>query len=535
MTADPDRVSSLATDSVNQTAPAEAAPQGTGSAGWVKKAALSSAAWIGVGFLASYAIRLISSIIMTRLLLAEEFGLMNLVMAFLQGLYMFSDVGIGTSIVQSSRGDDPDFQNTAWTVQIVRGWALWGCAVLIAWPAAAFYETQALLWLVPAVGFTAVISGFTSTARYTLERRMLRGRLMAVEVGTAIASLVVTVAWAVWVQKNVWALVAGSMTLAVLNTALSHVLISGFRNRLRWDPTAVHDLLRFGKWIFLGTICTFFAFQSDRLLVPKLADFTTLGVYGVALTLVQIATSLMSTFGTQLVFPVYSRLRQAGRDIRSAFVRVHSSAAAFAALLVAGLLTTGPTGVRVVYPPAFHGAGWIVQLLAVGAWFQMLECAAGEALLALGKPRAAMVGNATKLIGLLILVPLGYWLGRHAFGDGDEHRGFIGMILGFVAADLGRYLMTVWMARRHGMSAWTYDIGLSFVILAISPLAMLLGGWLAGLLVGDVTGSRPREAVKFLCEGTAVVSLWGLVVLIWRFRGNFRLRAFRFASSNSNG
>ena len=56
--------------------------------------------------------RLISNLILTRLLVPELFGLMALVNTFIQGLFLFSDVGIATSIIRSPRGDDPVFLNT---------------------------------------------------------------------------------------------------------------------------------------------------------------------------------------------------------------------------------------------------------------------------------------------------------------------------------------------------------------------------------------------------------------------------------------
>ena len=66
-------------------------------------------------------LRLGSNLILTRILFPEAFGLMALVQVVLAGTEMFSDFGIRGSIVQSSRGDDPVFLNTAWTVQIGRG------------------------------------------------------------------------------------------------------------------------------------------------------------------------------------------------------------------------------------------------------------------------------------------------------------------------------------------------------------------------------------------------------------------------------
>ncbi len=77
---------------------------------------------------------------------------------------MFSDIGIKPSIIRSSRGDDPNFLNTAWTLQVIRECGLWIGCCLIAWPVSRFYDNQELLWLIPTVGLTTIISGFNSTS-----------------------------------------------------------------------------------------------------------------------------------------------------------------------------------------------------------------------------------------------------------------------------------------------------------------------------------------------------------------------------------
>src|SRR5262249_31270717 len=152
-----------------------------------------------------------------RQLLPEAFGFMSLVNSTLTILHMFSDVGFHQAIIQSPRGDDPDFLNTAWTMQIIRGLGLWLCAVLITWPVSIFYGEPLLLWLIPVVGLEEVIHCFDSTSMYTLSRRMVRGRLMAVEVATAVLYLSVTLIWVFFVQRSVWALVAGLLVSSLFH------------------------------------------------------------------------------------------------------------------------------------------------------------------------------------------------------------------------------------------------------------------------------------------------------------------------------
>ena len=77
------------------------------------------------GYGASAAIRFGSNLILTRLLLPEQFGIMAIVNVVIVWLYLFSDIGIGPNIIQSHEGENPTFLNTAWTIQVFRGIALW--------------------------------------------------------------------------------------------------------------------------------------------------------------------------------------------------------------------------------------------------------------------------------------------------------------------------------------------------------------------------------------------------------------------------
>jgi O-antigen/teichoic acid export membrane protein len=105
----------------------------------IKKLAIRGAVWTIASYGTSQILRFGSNLILTRLLIPDVFGLMALVYVFISGLHLFSDIGIGTSIIQNKRGDDPVFLNTAWTMQVIRGVGLWICSLLIAWPVAAFY------------------------------------------------------------------------------------------------------------------------------------------------------------------------------------------------------------------------------------------------------------------------------------------------------------------------------------------------------------------------------------------------------------
>ena len=129
--------------------------------------ALRGSAWTMSDYFVARGLALVSNVVLSYLLAAQAFGLMATVSVFLTGLQMFSDIGIGPNIIFSKRGDDPKFLNTAWTIQVIRGSALFLLSGLVAWPVAVWYAEPSLLSLLPICGFTSCIQGLTSTSLVT--------------------------------------------------------------------------------------------------------------------------------------------------------------------------------------------------------------------------------------------------------------------------------------------------------------------------------------------------------------------------------
>src|SRR5688572_17873197 len=154
----------------------------------------------------SKGLRLISNMILSRLLFPEAFGLMTMVNFLVLGLSMISDVGILPNIIQHTRGDEPAFLNTAWTIQVLRGTALLLLGALFAYPLSVYYEQPDLVTLAPIACLTALFNGFDSTNIATMRRKITLGRVVAIEVISQAGAMAVMIVHAFYF-RNVWALV----------------------------------------------------------------------------------------------------------------------------------------------------------------------------------------------------------------------------------------------------------------------------------------------------------------------------------------
>jgi O-antigen/teichoic acid export membrane protein len=461
-----------------------------------RRAAFWGAVWTIGGFGSGQILRFAFNLILTRLLLPEVFGLMALANALITGLQLFSDVGIGPSIVQNKNGDELRFLNTAWTLQILRGLALWLCSALIAWPVATFYQTPVLLWLVPAIGATAAIAGLNSTGLHTLTRRLIRAPQVLLNVGTYVVGMVVTILWVKYVRADVWGFVVGSLVTTTLAMVASHLLVPGLRNRLCWDGQALRELLRFGKWIFVGTLCTFVADQTDRLVLGRVTSLETLGVYQIAQQLSWMPAALLCALATCVVMPWYSRQHHSPDGVERGIRSAHPLVAGFGAVLATGLLAAGPPLIACIYGERYQAAGWMVQFLAVAALFKMLEAAGSSILLATGQSRVPALNNGIKALALVLLMPAGYCC-----------RGLPGLLGALVLADLVRYVATASALQRRRLGVLRYDVALILCVACIAVAARYVRAqpWLPA-----------GHWAQFGVSAGVALSLWtGVLLCLW--------------------
>ena len=421
-------------------------------------------------------------VVLTRLLPPEVFGLMAIVHAFRAAIDLFSDLGIAPSIIQNERGDDPVFLDTAWTIQLGRGISLFVVASLLALPVAHFYGHPELSVLIPVSSFAAVLAGLQSTKLYTAERHLRMGRPTLIEVVAQISALIVMVIWALY-SPSVWALVAGGLTGAVIDVALAHLLLKGHNARLRWDKTAARALMRFGKWIFLSTLLTYTVGEADRLIFGKLTTLGELGVYHIALTIASVPTGAMHSLAGKVIFPLFSRVRNTGENLSVVFRQARQLHLVLTGWALSGLIGGGQAAIALVYEDTYEAGGWMLQLLAMGCWFAAPDQTNAYAMLASGQPRWLAAANFGKLVGMVLLMPLGYHL-----------AGFPGALTGFAMSELFRYAVSTTGVYRHGLYTIRQDLAVSAVV-----------------LVASVAG---RYTVRFLAEREVHVALQSLAVFV---------------------
>ncbi|MBR8830900.1 MAG: hypothetical protein N5P05_000176 [Chroococcopsis gigantea SAG 12.99] len=427
----------------------------------LKKLAIRGSIWTIFSYGATQLLRLASNLILTRLLVPELFGMMALVSTFITGLQMFSEIGVGPNIIRNPRGNEPDFYNTAWTIQVIRGFCLWLCSLLISWPLAIFYHQPQFLWLIPIVGFSTVIAGFNSTGLSALNRKMALGKLTLFELGIQVTSLTVMLILAK-LKPTIWALVIGNLVSAILKMIISHRLLPEIKNRFAWEAEAKKDLISFGRWIFVSTAMLFLASQSDRLILGRLLSLPTLGVYTVALTFADLPRQIGAALSFKVVFPVVSRYVNEGSEVlRLKILPKRKQIVIGLGFLLSLLACFGDFLITKLYSYQYHDAAWMLPILALGIWPTILFQMSNPLLIAIGKPVYGAAAQSAKLFYMVVFLPLAF-----------HKMGVFGAIIAIALNDIPSYLAVAYGMERE-KSTIIYD-DLQITVLLITFIIIVL-------------------------------------------------------------
>ncbi|MEK7991698.1 MAG: oligosaccharide flippase family protein [Thiotrichaceae bacterium] len=407
----------------------------------LKKLAVTGSLLSIFGFGSIMLMRLGGNVIVAGWLYPEAFGLMAVVNALMMGLAMFSDVGLRPSIVQNKRGEEADFLRTAWTIQVARGFVLALFSVALAFPIAAINNEPQLVILVIVTGFSSIFMGFNSTYLFVYSRRLDLRNMVILDIIAAFLSTAVMLVWAYY-YPSIWALVSSAFVNAIVRLIASHTVLAGsVPMRFQWEKQSVHELVHFGKWIFISTALGFLLMRLDIFILGSFAGMATLGVYSIAKTLSRISIEALMKLSDMVMFPLYSRLREQGADtLREKMFKTRMLLLALFLPPLWVLILGGDWIVGLLYDELYQFAGWMLQVLAAGATATVIITSIYPVLLAVGDSFRNMLNSITRFIMQLLGMMVGYYLG-----------GVEGFIIGVAMADLFTYGVLVFLIRPYNV------------------------------------------------------------------------------------
>ncbi|WP_191905968.1 oligosaccharide flippase family protein [Nitrincola iocasae] len=387
-----------------------------------KKQVNRASIWITLGHFSSQGIRLLSNLVLTRILAPEMFGVMALVFTIITALNMMTDLGIKQAVVQNKKGDNDLFLKAAWTMQVIHGVVVsifllvFGMIMLIyIQPAMVVYKNAYAHPDLPIaliiMAIVPVITGFNSIKIAQCSRKVQLGKLVLIELLAAISGIAVMLVYAQY-STDILVLIYGSIVSALVKMALSHLYLSGVSIGFAFNKELFKEIYTFGKWIVVSSVMGFLINSGDKLILGIWITSSALGFYSIAVILASFIKQLVEKFISTLFFPMLSsalRKLDDKNDIKPLYYSIRFKVDTFCCFSAGFIYGISDLLISVLYDERYQDVSAILKILSFGCiWigFQL----AGQLLLADGKSKKLSSIAFFQALSLYLFMPLAYYL-----------------------------------------------------------------------------------------------------------------------------
>jgi O-antigen/teichoic acid export membrane protein len=359
--------------------------------------------WTSVSNFGRRILSLLVNIILARLLLPEDFGLVAMAAVVLGFIDIFKDLGTGAALIQRKQVSDDLFSSIFW-FNVGFGVLATGITIACAPLVAAFYQEPRVTPVLMAMSVSFLLSALTIVHNGLMQRQMRFVALAKIEVAAAAVSYTIGIGAAL-LGHGVWSLVYQ----VVSNSAVFLVLIwfaSSWRPRFAFHWAEVRSVMSYSLNLAVFNVFFYFAQNVDNFLIGRYLGSGALGYYDLAYKLMTFPMQAISAVFGKVMLPFYARAQEDLPRFRQAFLRSAEAIAFITFPLMLGLLATREPFVMTVFGPKWTPVITLLALFAPVAAIRSITTTTGSIFMAMGRAdlqlRWGVFTNLFVIAGLVI-------------------------------------------------------------------------------------------------------------------------------------
>jgi len=357
--------------------------------------------WVIFSFIFGKILNFIQTIILVRLLLPSDFGLMSLASVTIGAMNVFTETGINNTLIHRKHVSS-EVLDTAWATNIIRGFVLFSLLFLLSPLIGNFYKNYELINVTRVIAAIFLINGFGNIGIVLFSKELNFKKKASLELITNLLAFVLTILLA-FLFRNVWALVLGQIFFAVVTLAVSFS-IHPYRPSFNFNFKVSKELFIFGKHIFVSSVLIFIITNGDNALVGKVMGMSALGFYALAYNLTNLPATSITHVISQVSFPAYSKIQDDLERLEKAYIKVLRLTSFLAIPLAGGLFVLAPDFVNIAYGEKWAPMTSSVMVMCFLGLFRSLVATMGPVFLAIGKPYLSNKVISFQLIIMAILI-----------------------------------------------------------------------------------------------------------------------------------
>ena len=454
-------------------------------------------------------IGIISTLILARLLVPGDFGLVAMATAIGGFLDLLGAFSFDMALIQNRKAERKHY-DTVWTFNVIFGLTCGLLLLVLAEPAAGFYSEPRLTTVMYVLSISYFVTAFTNVGVVAFRKDLTFDKEFKFIFARRIATFIVTVTGA-WLLRSYWALLAG-MTVGRMISVIMSYTMNSYRPRL--SLAAARELFGFSKWLLINNMLFFLQRNSCNFIIGRMFGASQLGIYTVSHEISILPSTELVAPINRVMFPGFSRMKGI-EEVAQAFLKLTGLIALTVMPLGIGIAAVATPLVLTALGEKWIAAIPLIQLLAIHGALAATQGNNGVVWLALGHPRKTTSAAA---LFVAVLLP-GLYLFMTTIGvDGAGYAYLVAhavtvpytmtvtrRLLGF---GYGTVLAVLWRPALGVIVMYAAVYWADTLVLAHPPLLRLLFDSLAGavtyivvvLLAWRLAGMPAGSAERFVLE-----------------------------------
>lgn len=447
--------------------------------------------WMVGARLADRLIGIVSTLILARLLVPGDFGLVAMATAIAGILDLLGAFSFDLALIQNSKAQRRHY-DTVWTFNVIFGVVCGFGLIALANLAADFYKEPRLVLVMYVLSISYFINAFTNVGIVAFRKELNFAKEFKFIFARRIATFVVTISCAFFF-KSYWALLIGITFGRFVSTVMSYTMNS---YRPKFSLVAWAELLKFSKWLLINNFLFFMLHNGCTFVIGRMFGTTALGIYSVSYEISSLPSSELVAPINRVMFPSFSKMNNV-EEISRAYVKLFSLITLTILPIGIGIAAVAEPLVLTALGPKWIAAIPLIQLLAIHGAVSATQTNNGVVWLSLGHPRAT---TSIALYFLLILFPSLYF--------GLTWFGVVGAGYAYILANI----LTI----PYGMTLSKKLLGFSWAVLFSSVWRPVIGVILMYMAVRGVDShiSSQLPVIRMIVNALAGALVYSAFILV---------------------
>lgn len=453
-----------------------------------KSQVLSALKWTLIGRFSTQFISWAITIVVMRLLVPDDYGLIAMATIF-SGLFaLVAEVGLGSSLVQAKEVSASQMRQI-FAIVLLSNFAVFAVlAGAVAPLATAFFGEPRLESLIQVIALQFIPAAFSVLPSAMLDREMhYRGRSI-VDFMSNLCGGLATLGLA-YAGYGAWSLAWGTVISGTLR-AIGLCWLKPYKEFPLFRFAGSGQMIRFGRDVVANQLVYYFYSQADALIVGKLLGRYDLGLYSVSINLASMPASRMASILNQVAFPAMSKAKRDGGNVSSYILKSMRGISLIVFPVMWGMSSVTPEIVNGLLGENWAAATTVFSLLCLIMPLRVLGPIFHAGLQSVGR---ADVSFKNTCITAVIMCT--------SFVVGCQF-GLIGLALAWVIFSPITFFANVSRACPH------LDLSLGRVVASIYKPALV-----SALMYGAVAATRQSLTLPPLPQLAALIAVGGVVYL----------------------